>query len=397
MKTAIVLCAALSATVAHADQVNRSGTYKVGDTVEVWLNVNGPLQWVPCTILEINGADYKVHYGGGRYNVTVVTIDKIRNEAREKADAAVADLQRAFWDEHKTKHERWVGAFAHVMDPSLTGPGNTIPGMPTTPETLVEAMADLAALDASCTSKYKGLRDTETVWKTDYTKLPGTWCKVAAMRTELAAKTATERANEAIAGYRAALAKDRKSIEARDVHIIAGDWYAKLYPPGQDQVKGVAKTSHTEDLLDNHGAGAVASAKAAIGAWYAAIGVAPPPAVGAFLEEYGKELAALEAQLLANIPPPVFLAKGHDAAMEAGGKAGITGKVLKSAVLSPDWVVTVNRVTGKPIDRVKIGTIFYQAGSRCVYRSYAWKQDFTGGRWSAGRSQEPDEFYQRCK
>jgi len=93
----------------------------------------------------------------------------------------------------------------------------------------------------------------------------------------------------------------------------------------------------------------------------------------------------------------VFLAKAHDAAMEAGGKAGITGKVLKSAVLSPDWVVTVNKVTNKPIDRVKIGTVFYQDGERCVYRSYAWKQDYAAGKWSAGRTQEPNEFYQRCK
>ncbi|MBA2538260.1 MAG: hypothetical protein H0V17_01385 [Deltaproteobacteria bacterium] len=392
MKTALVILI-FGLSIAAADNINRTGPYKVGDTVEVWLNVNGPAEWVQSKVMDIKGDEYQIHYGGSRYNLKWVKADLIRNEAREKAAAASKQMQQAFWAEVSTKYAWPVGSFARVLDPNIRGQPTGMPGFPAGAPELAKAMAELAELDGICKAKYAGITNTNEI--NDYTRMAGTWCKVAASRVEIGKLMVGQMVKTLTTSYLEQSATSRKSIEVRDAHVVAGSWYAGLYPNGYDKVKGISRTSWLDDILDHDGAAAIAEAKQAIGGLYTAIGVTEP--TSSFYDDYAKGMAAIKADFTANVPGPVFLATGKDGTMEAAGKQGVTGKILRSAVLSPGWVVT-KTPSGKPLDRVKIGTIFYQAASgRCVYRSYAWKQTYAGGGWSAGFAKEANEFYQRCK
>jgi hypothetical protein len=74
--------------------VNRSGTYKIADIIEIWHNGDGQFRWMPSKILEIKDGKYTVHYGGSQYNVTTVTEDKIRNEARRNPKRKIVPAGR---------------------------------------------------------------------------------------------------------------------------------------------------------------------------------------------------------------------------------------------------------------------------------------------------------------
>lgn len=203
-------------------------------------------------------------------------------------------------------------------------------------------------------------------------------------------------ASQRVAENRKWLARLPESYAVGDVHIAAGSWYAVLYPVGHDKVKGIYRSDELDDILDNGGAAGMATMQTELAGLFATIGAAEDAATLAFYDEARKNLADLKAKVEASLPKSVFVAKGKDKAMQNAGKAGITGKILESAVLSPKWVVTVDAY-GHRENRVKIGSIVYQVGARCIYRSYVWKQWPRGRGWDAGNVTESTEFYQRCK
>jgi hypothetical protein len=183
----------------------------------------------------------------------------------------------------------------------------------------------------------------------------------------------------------------------KSIHVVAGSWYKDIYAPGYDKVQGVAWTSKNVDLLGNGGKATLAAIKEQIGAWYGAIKVPEDSAVTAFYESYAKKLAAVKPAIDAALPAPVFIAKAKDAKMEAAGKKGIEGKILKSGVMTTKWITTIDAVTKKPTERVKIGTIFYQRGEYCIYRSYSYKQYASKGAFGAGTIQDFADWMMRCK
>jgi hypothetical protein len=371
--------------------VKRAPPFKAGDTVEVYGNWWGPLQWNVSVIIEVKDGQYRIHYGGGRYNTAWVTEDKIRNEVKEKAEQGQRDLQVAFWKDAARFDED-----VHMFVGFVMSPDQEITYTLSGADAIKSTLEHLGELDALCKSRYADLRDTETVWKDDYKKLPGTWCKTAARRQEIAVKYASIAAGQRMAERRKWMTKLSDSYSVHDVHVAAGSWYAMLYPPGHDKVKGIIKTTELDDILDHGGETTLAKIRADVGAYFAVTGAKEDAATLAFYDEMKKGLAELKGKVEASLPVSVFVAKGKDAAMQKAGAQGISGKIVKNAVLSPKWVVTTDALK-RPVDRVKIGSIVYQAGARCVYRSYAWKQLAKGKSWDAGSVTESTEYYQRCK
>lgn len=394
----ILVCLAQPALAQPLDSVptpsatiNRTPPFKVGDTVEAWGNWWGPVQWNVSVIVEIKDGQYRVHYGGGRYNTAWLTEDKLRNEVKEKEAQAQLELQNAFRKEAQ-RFDGSVRAFVgFVMYPDRQVT-YTLGGA----EQIRQTLTELGELDTICKARYAALEDTETVWKDDYTKLPATWCKTAARRQEIATKYVAIAASQRVAEHKKWLASLPATYAAGDVHVAAGSWYAVLYPPGHDKVKGIIKTEQLDDILDHGGAATMAKLQTELAALFATIGASEDAATLAFYDEARKNLADLKAAVEANLPTSVFVAKGKDKAMQNAGKAGIKGKILKSAVLSPKWVVTLDGLR-RPTNRVKIGSIVYRVGTRCVYRSYVWKQFPRGRGWDAGSVTESTEFYQRCR
>jgi len=242
-----------------------------------------------------------------------------------------------------------------------------------------------------------GLADTETVFKDELRKLPGTWCEVAARRMEAAKKVAAMRIAELMDAELARVDKLAQPT-VRQIHVVAGSWYKDLYARGFDKVKGVVWTSKNIDLLTNGGKETLAEVRARLAAWSKAAGADEDPAVAGFAERYAKKLGEVKTAIEAALPAPVFVAKAHDGKMEAAGKQGIEGKILKSGVMTSHWITTVSPATGKPVSRVKIGTIFYKRGAYCIYRSYAYKQDAVRGSFSGpGRIQDFSDWMMRCK
>ncbi len=372
--------------------IKRQPPYLVGDTVEAHGNWWGQSTWYVSVIVEIKDGKYRIHYGGGRYNTDWIGEDRLRNELREKEEQAVRDLQAAFWKESKPFEPGVEMLVRLVMKPD----GGVTWTISNRPDDLKAALAQLAELDRICKARYSALRDTETTWKDDYTKLPATWCKTAAQRQALATTYATAATSQRVAEQRKWLTTLAERYAVSDVHVAAGSWYAVLYPRGHDKVKGIIRTDELDDLLDGGGAKTLARIRGEVSGYFAVVGATEDAATLAFYDEQTGSLADVKARVEASLPASVFVAKGKDTAMQNGGKADISGKILKTAVLSPKWVVTVDE-NGHAENRVKIGSIVYKIGGRCIYRSYVWKQYPRGRGWDAGAVTEATEFYQRCK
>ncbi len=185
----------LSLGIGLASSAGAQATFKVGDKVEIYCNCLGPMAWTPGTVEQVVGGSLIVRYGGGKYQTKQVpsSPDTIRSPGaaldQEQQNKQVA----AFMAEaapYRTSMQQFLPYVAKGLDAV---------GLPVKPAAWQKTLADLAALDQLCTTRYAGLKDsTDVPYNRDLNWLPATWCAVAKRRVEIEPKAKADVAKQQV-------------------------------------------------------------------------------------------------------------------------------------------------------------------------------------------------------
>lgn len=164
------------------------GALRVGDEVRYQCFCFGQ-EWVRATVEAVNGGNVRVRFGNMDNQVVTLPLSspKLRLPGGTTTGSGETrppdNVQQAFAAEAAPKYRRVVTMFAHFYDPQYNYGGG-----PARPDEWKTAMDQLAALDADCRSRYRGVRDFQGV---TYIK-PGdvdyrfaTWCDIAAKRGQI--------------------------------------------------------------------------------------------------------------------------------------------------------------------------------------------------------------------
>lgn len=159
---------------------------RVGDEVRYQCFCFGQ-EWVKATVEAVNGGSVRVRFGNLDNQVVTlpVTSPKLRlsGAASGNETRPPDSVQQAFAAEAAPRYRRVVTQFAHFYDPQFNYGGG-----PARPEEWKSTMDQLAALDADCRSRYRGVQDFQGI---TYIK-PGdvdyrfaVWCEIAAKRVQI--------------------------------------------------------------------------------------------------------------------------------------------------------------------------------------------------------------------
>ncbi|MGD9561351.1 MAG: hypothetical protein AB7F88_03485 [Pyrinomonadaceae bacterium] len=164
------------------------GSARVGDEVRYQCFCFGQ-EWVRATVVAVNGGNVRVRFGNMDNQVVTLPINSPKLRLSGAAGVSTGEtrppdnVQKMFAAEAAPKYRRIVSQFAHFYDPQFNYTGG-----PVRPEEWRSALAELAALDGECRSRYRGVRDFQGI---TYIK-PGdvdyrfaVWCDIAAKRAEI--------------------------------------------------------------------------------------------------------------------------------------------------------------------------------------------------------------------
>ncbi len=144
-------------------------------------------EWIKGTVERIGGGNVRVRFGNLDNQIANLPENSpLIRRLPKPEDPQVAALRVAFAREVASTYRRTVGQFAPYYDPQFEGGGGLV-----RPEEWQKAMNDLAELDTICRSKYLGVTDfTDPTYarpgSVDYRF--GTWCTIAAKRSEIEPK-----------------------------------------------------------------------------------------------------------------------------------------------------------------------------------------------------------------
>lgn len=154
---------------------------KVGDEVKYQCFCFGQ-EWVTARIEQVSGNNVRVRFGNMDNQVVTLPINspKLRAATKEFRPDSVG---QAFAAEARPRYIRFVQQFAGAYDPQFTPQATA----PLRPAEWQESMTALAALDAECKTRWRGVAD----WTGTYVR-PGDidyrfarWCDLASRRNEL--------------------------------------------------------------------------------------------------------------------------------------------------------------------------------------------------------------------
>ncbi len=229
------------------------------------------------------------------------------------------------------------------------------------PEDIAKELDALAAVDKLCTEKYPGLQDDKHL-STQMNTWPGTSCRVAAQRKELARKIAMYSVQSDLVSWQCAIDSDREHMQEHQGFARLGGKYATLLQnPDAEKAKLLSSyTPYFQVLGETPPADLLAPLTAAMAAWHA------------------------EQERLA----PTWTwpaAVSHDKGVEAIGAKWLTteykgAKVQKIAMLSDGWTMTKNSL-GIPLDRYRTGLALYSLPGEkwCRYQEFTVLEPYVGG------------------
>jgi hypothetical protein len=337
--------------------INRSGSYKVGDLVEVWHNGNGQFAWMVSTILEINEGKYKVHYGGSKYNVTTVTEDKIHNEVREKAKAENIAKWPRLMDDIQPYREN-LESFAHEHNAKWYVQSQVLPN---SPELIKKAIEDLAAVEALMTGKYAGMTAVQSGFDTSVMQHPEAWLEIAKNRQAIAQGFAARAAKDKLRFQLLALNQIIKSVEDND-----GFGLTQL---GLDLVMGKREALRTKVLTP-------------IKPLFEGVGLPVPTDLLTEWEATAETLVATAKRKATGTKPAGNYTNATFAAQvkEIWTKAWPERKIVKISFSRPDWFVTTNAL-GTPLYRHYGGMVQYRVAGfdYIIEQGFQRREDYQGG------------------
>ena len=295
--------------------VNYTGNVKVGDTVEVKMNVGFGDRWTKCTVREITGDKYTVHYGGHQSNTREVTKEQFRSLDKEAALA-----RRARFYQEAQPYAAGVAAVVHVYTdkyPRGFGDGSA----PGTPEELDKVMQQLAGLDALCKKTPPEVLVDNPAEK-DWRSQPRLWADIAANREKIGKQLGQKMLKEATGGKLAFIRNKVGVVEDA--------------PGGGKGIAHYTEPVNTEDIFFNDGKKTLEGVKASLGRFGQAGDTT------ALLAEYEKAIADAKARFKANLPPASFKTPYQDATIEKAARGYLSrafaGAVpLKSGVEKNTW------------------------------------------------------------
>lgn len=328
--------------------------------------------WCSGKVEAMNGGTVKVKWGNMRDQFTMVSRDKIRVPPRPDSPETTA-FKEAFAAELGTHERNALRIFAHYYYPdefSYAG------GTPTTPAGWQELMGRMAAIDALCKGKYRGMtnRSPSNAWpgprKGDLDARFGEWCKIADQRLALEQRV---RADAAIKMAILPGADDlKKSLEYQD-NRAGDDVQMLMYEPEKWKAEHSAK-------LKPH---------------FANYGVEMP---SNFLDEMLTKAAELKTKIDQGSPGRSFemsAPSARDAAVESFIKAKWVAEypgsqVLKTSHSYPTWakresLSLVGSGTGYKLYKVEYN--FYKRGwvlMKMPNRPYCQAREWIVGRGAKG-------------
>lgn len=337
-------------------------TYKVGDKVEFQCpDCFGRSGWTPGTIEKMSGDTFQIRYGTEPQQFRT----GIPNRLLREADFAnKEDKRRQFINEASTYRES-VYKLMYIHDPKLnTGSGYYMP--PNTTAEWTKVMADLAALDNLCKTKYAGMTNGTRPDEIYIHKLPATWCEIAARRDEHQTK-----GRQVIASYEA-----KKSL-------------GMLVDKVQEAINGGYNGFIDEDvqlfIYEREKWRAINGAKYEKG--FKDLGVPVPADFYKDIEIKANEFKAANERLA---PTRSFLMPKHkDATVEAfirgryaTEKKGV--QILKIGLDDASWVIHRNSL-GIPTSQTKVARLLVKVPNRpfCQEHSIAAERKYKGGSYGA--------------
>lgn len=342
---------------AEPKPINRSGSYKVGDRVEVWHNGDGQFRWMVSTILEVSDGKYKVHYGGSQYNITTVTEDKIHNEAREKAKAENLAKWPQLMQEVQPYREN-LESFAHEHNVKWYVQSQVLPN---SPELIKKAVADLAAVEALMVGKYAGMTAVQAGFENNVMQHPEAWLEIAKNRQTLAQGFAALAAKEKLRFELLALNQIVKSVEDND-----GFGLKQL---GLDLVMGKRDAVKAKILTP-------------IKPLFETVGLLVPTDLLTEWETTADTLVAMAKRKAVGVKPAGNYTNATFAAQVKSiwTQAWPERKIVKISFSRPDWYVTTNAL-GTPLYRHYGGMVQYRIAGfdYIIEQGYQRREDYQGG------------------
>jgi hypothetical protein len=230
-----------------------------------------------------------------------------------------------------------------------------------TPAEIAAELKALEAVDKLCTEKYQGLQDDKHL-SIQMDTYPGTWCRVAAQRKELARKIAMSSVQLDLQSWQRMVDSDRTALQGNQGFPKLGGKYENLLKEPEKE-KAALLASYTP--------------------YFEVLGETPPADL---LAPLSASIAAWQAELERLAPTWTWPADvSHDKGVEAIGAKWLTtnnkgAKILKIAMLSDGWTMTKNSL-GIPVDRYRTGLALYSlpAEKWCRYQEFTVLEPWISG------------------
>jgi hypothetical protein len=337
--------------------LNMSGTYKVGDRVQVWHNGNGQFTWMESRILEINDGKYKIYYGGSRYNVATFDESKIRNEAREKAQA-----ERGQYFKDVKKFRTVLGEY--TPDYYIWDNGNVTDDQKI--DALKKAMPQIDELDKLMKEKYADMKDpTENV--SDPSLLPSHLRDVVSRKAGTLSQIMAKITSGKLGGKLKSIKEDIAKVDALPGNG-KGIWH----------LTGEGNTADTYDIVFNNGQKTLMELKTYVDKFNQAAGLSGD---GGIVAEYQKALADAKTAFFANLPASTFDIPYHDATIEGVCRKFLQDQIpgaviLKSGVEEANWRFEKTE-SGIILARLKWAAIQWKdpKTGQCCFSTFLYDED----------------------
>jgi hypothetical protein len=250
------------------------------------------------------------------------------------------------------------------------------------PEQLEKWKADLEAIHALCTGKYKGIHNSAITGRSNE-RNPEMWCKTAALRQEILKRLVQNQVASTVAGTTERFVKAAAEFEQYEGYIR------------MDSVMEV-KALNTLELFKNE-------VNAQHAALFAVVGMTPDPKVWTDFDAAHAALWAKVEKFAPTWKRPAKKGGGPGAkAAKKRFKAAQKGNKVKAAYITrAAWQIIKNSL-GIPIRRTKPGYVVYKEATDkkwCKGRSFTYAEEWVKGKFK--RSKEIKELgfirYEKCK
>ena len=229
------------------------------------------------------------------------------------------------------------------------------------PADIAAELKALEAVDKLCSEKYPGLQDDKHL-SIQMNTYPGTSCRVAAQRKELAHKIAMSSVQQDLVSWERMVDADRADLQGNQgFSKMSGKFESLLKDPETEKAKLLASYApYFEIFGETPPADLLAPLNDAIAAWHAEL-----------------------ERLAPNWTWPADVS--HDKGVEAIGAKWLTtsnkgAKILKTAMLSAGWTMTKNSL-GIPVDRYRTGLALYSLPGEkwCRYQEFTVLEPWISG------------------